>query len=208
MIGIVGIKGNMGYRYRIGLEFLKEECCGWDYEADEEKIISVQRIADKYIIATPTETHIDILKDLMPYGKPILCEKPIVKTREDFEELKLLMEKFDTPLFMVNQYNYIRELGLGAGTYYNYYNTGKDGVFWDCIQLIHLARGDLIIKTNSPVWKCKINGVRLSKDDIDGLYLKMLSDFQTDMVSLWGKKDILEAHEKVFAYESANRNSS
>ena len=38
---------------------------------------------DAYVVATATDSHIGLLDELIPLGKPILCEKPISLTVED-----------------------------------------------------------------------------------------------------------------------------
>ena len=45
---------------------------------------------DGYVVATATNSHIEILEKLIPRGKPILCEKPISLT---VEETDLVIEK-------------------------------------------------------------------------------------------------------------------
>jgi myo-inositol 2-dehydrogenase/D-chiro-inositol 1-dehydrogenase len=45
---------------------------------------------DGYVVATATNSHIEILEKLIPLGKPILCEKPISLT---VEETDLVIEK-------------------------------------------------------------------------------------------------------------------
>ena len=45
---------------------------------------------DGYVVATATNSHIEILDKLIPLGKPILCEKPISLT---VEETDLVIDK-------------------------------------------------------------------------------------------------------------------
>jgi hypothetical protein len=166
-----------------------------------------------YIIATPTDTHTQILTELFEFlkGKPrvsILCEKPVIKTddiHKDFEIIYKIKEAGHL-IFMVNNYAFYPGLLNGRGkTSYSYYNSGGDGIAWDCIQLIHMARGVIELSNDSPFWKTQINGTHLIQDYISAGYVEMVDDFITDNhVNLWNFDDILSAHKKVIAYEIRN----
>jgi len=53
---------------------------------------------DAYAVATATDSHIDLLADLIPLGKPILCEKPISLTVEDTDSVIVDCRKFGTQI--------------------------------------------------------------------------------------------------------------
>jgi myo-inositol 2-dehydrogenase/D-chiro-inositol 1-dehydrogenase len=53
---------------------------------------------DAYVVATATDSHIDLLADLIPLGKPILCEKPISLTVEDTDSVIADCKKFGTQI--------------------------------------------------------------------------------------------------------------
>ena len=53
---------------------------------------------DGYVVATATNAHVEILKSLLPLGKPILCEKPISLTVEETDEVIATAEKFGTQI--------------------------------------------------------------------------------------------------------------
>ena len=53
---------------------------------------------DGYVVATATNAHVEILKSLLPFGKPILCEKPISLTVEETDEVIATAEKFGTQI--------------------------------------------------------------------------------------------------------------
>jgi hypothetical protein len=77
---------------------------------------------------------------------------------------------------MVNQYKYLS--GSGGVTYYDFYNTGKDGLEWDCLNIIGMARQQrAFINNKSPIWKCCINGKKLSLDDVNQAYVEMIKDW-------------------------------
>lgn len=58
-------------------------------------------------ICTPTHLHFQHLKEAMQYKKPILVEKPVVRTREEVEKLRELFDNYPGPIFVaeVEQYN-------------------------------------------------------------------------------------------------------
>ena len=53
---------------------------------------------DAYVVATATDSHIGLLDDLIPLGKPILCEKPISLTVEDTDLVIEDCKKFGTQI--------------------------------------------------------------------------------------------------------------
>jgi hypothetical protein len=117
-------------------------------------------------------------------------------------------------IFMVNQYAYYsHQIYEGVGkTSYDYYNSGGDGIFWDCIQLIYLAKETICLSNNTPIWFAQINGVELDRETIDLCYVKMIHDFYEDgkiYGQRWGRSEIIEAHNKVLEYgKNTNWNSS
>jgi len=182
----------MGRRYSAIFDYLDAPYVGVDAgeEVPENDYSGV-------LIATPTETHLDLIKHYASLGIPILCEKPIVKTREGLEELLGIKAH----LSMVNQYEFLVSRSHDAGEcYYDYWNSGKDGLIWDCINIIGLSYQPPRLGNTSPVWKCSINGRALNIRDMDLAYIRMISD--------WLKKPdndgmsyIELAHRKVFDEE-------
>ncbi len=53
---------------------------------------------DGYVVATATDSHIGLLDELIPLGKPILCEKPISLTVEDTDSVIEVCKKFGTQI--------------------------------------------------------------------------------------------------------------
>ena len=199
----------MGRRYRSILKMLNIK----HISVDENDLLP--RIEDKvthYIIATPTESHLENVYEINwnDQGKSILIEKP-VRILDDFHNqdvvfrpLEIAMKNGHT-IYMVNQYAYypidLNEPDMA--THYDYFNSGNDGIGWDCIQILHLAKGECTLLNESPYWICKINGVTLSKNVIDNCYVHMIEDFTSDgekYGKLWGWDDIKEAHRKSYEY--------
>lgn len=198
---IVGIEGNMGRRYQAVARYLGIDCSGCDISSSR-----VERIPPKdalVLIATPTEHHLNDCFSYLASGEhDVLCEKPIVKNRDDLEKLKGI--NLDR-LFMVNNYCYVNVRTLehwGNDTSYDYYMSGKDSLIWDCIQLFALAKDseNIYLKNESPIWTCEINGYPVERNSIDDSYVLMIKDFFYDRKCLWSGQKIIEIHEKVLKY--------
>lgn len=211
-ICILGANGNMGKRYQA---ILNRSSYVYDCFDISDHFPDPNNYTH-FIITTPTHTHLSHLIQIGEMAdRPIniLCEKPIYKIdteakRDEFYRVLDKLEYKGHKLNMVNQYAYymsnIHEPIADGETFYDYYNSGGDGIGWDCIQLIHLALKDVYFLRNvSPVWFSSINGHPLSRREIDLCYVKMIEDFVTDgkvYGRLWGYRHIKEAHEKVNKY--------
>lgn len=190
---ISGFKGNMGQRYAAILHRLGIDVVGCDNEKSfsEQAYLCASSKVDGVIITTPTSTHIDALEIILNWFEneqiriPILVEKPIARAA--------LMCSW-TDITMVNQYKYLKHSGDGI-TYYNYFKHGADGLYWDCVNIIGLSRGKVIIKGDSPKWTCWLNGNKISLADMDGAYIKMIKDW---VKHPGGNRDYINsAHKKV-----------
>ena len=216
MLCIIGAGGNMGRRYSAICQLEKIAFTPID------KNDPLPRNGDHthFLITTPTDTHLKILDSLVANNinrMSILIEKPLVNSLCLAELIAALKKarRLGHSVYMVNQYAYYSH-GIADSegpTYYDYYNSGKDGIFWDCIQLLYLARNGVpFLKNKSPIWHCMINGVKLDRELIDLCYLKMLKDFITDGDTYgrhWYERDIIKAHKSVIEYEiNLNRHSS
>jgi hypothetical protein len=201
---VIGGRGNMGRRYCSILEYLKQPYKVLDLD-NMEQYPELASICHKFIIATPTDTHLEYIEQLLPFDCPILCEKPLSK---DPRKLKEVLEPYEDPkLSMVVNYGYAFNLSVddtyryfekenGHRTHvtsYDYYNSGNDGLIWDCIQLVNLADGPISLKNKSPVWEVMINGVPIKREVIDMSYVLMVSDFVTGHL-LQDKNPLIELH--------------
>lgn len=195
-IAIFGGLGNMGRRYACILRCLGLEPIIVDVHSDPVDLDTL----DGIIIATPTDTHLDLLDDLIGFEGPILCEKPLSTNPA---AVGMHMEAYmdaGMNLSMVDQYRYaLKGKGSnGLGSYYNYYNSGGDGTEWDCINIIYNSASIPTLSNSSPVWYCAINGKELSRHDIDQAYITMIEDWLTRKEE--GYEHILRAHTKVVEY--------
>lgn len=168
---IIGDKGSMGRRYSA---LMKHKTLNWHGVDIDTPIDTIARLASNYdgvIIATPTNTHFSFLQRLAHLDTSVLCEKPITK---DAAELEQIIELYKNKnLQMVMQYREL-DIGKAGDSFYDYYNHGKDGIYWDCLQIIGLARGRVMISEGSPFWKCRLNGVDLELSRMDYAYSLML----------------------------------
>lgn len=192
---ISGIKGNMGSRYALICHALGLRVYGTDLVSfTEQATFCRKKNIDGVIIATPTHTHIDAINIFgNQCNLPMLVEKPIrigrVRTMPDFN------------VTMVNQYKYLAKENSVGLTYYNYFKTGGDGLLWDCINIIGLAKGEVSVKKESPFWRCMINGHRINIKDMDRAYFDMIKDWSRNPI---GNRYYIElAHEKVAAMKNA-----
>lgn len=162
----------MGRRYqailrRLGVGYYVEDIDGIRTEHD-----TGGKPFDRVIIATPTALHVRNIRQFIDL--PILCEKPIAK---DLDALAALLGDIEIgmhTLEMVNQYQYLVEAGNGPSSY-DYFKTGGDGLYWDTINIGALARGDFTADNQSPVWRCTVNGKKLSIADMDTAYMSMIA---------------------------------
>lgn len=207
---VIGSEGRQGARFCAILKYLGVEYEGVDIGLHHGSYFKDYSHA---IIATPTDTHLDYIEWCRIYGiRHILCEKPIDKNPDKIKEL-INIEK-ETKINMVCNWKY----ALGnkpIGTYdihYSNYNTGKDGVGWDCIQLIYLAN-TLKIDTNTPYFFCQcLPADNMGRDevielyDIEQSYITMIKhwlELDDKKNDLWDLEDALKATNKVIAWEKA-----
>lgn len=197
-IGIIGASGNMGQRYSRILDMLGVDVVAFD-ENDWRDAPRYKKDLHSIIVASPTEFHFENLLVLDDFK--VLCEKPISK---DIDQVRKVCEKIKC-LRMVNQYEHLipsASRGL-EDSHYNYFKTGSDGLEWDCINIIGLAKNPPHIFNDSPIWKCKINGHELNLGDMDLAYVRMIKEWVKQPAS--NKRYMIQAHERVLegAYKCA-----
>ena len=155
-------------------------------------------LIDGAVVATPTGTHIEVIRDLVSMNPEIHihCEKPIALCSKEAEEAFAMAPN----LRMVNQYKFAAALTdlsqeSNDATYYDYFRTGKDGLYWDCINIVGLAESTVTVSNKSPLWRCSINGQPLSLQDIDAGYIADVADWVEDGGT--NLEYAIEAHRKV-----------
>lgn len=191
---LLGSEGNMGKRYQAILRKLRISFTGVDKNDIRPK--------DKFshvIIATPTDTHYDLIKEYKQYSVPILCEKPITTNPNELEQIMIWKAK----LTMVNQYAHMQMFRASGSSCYDYFKTGDDGLGWDCINILGMAKGKVTLMNKSPIWQCQLNGQTLRINDMDEAYISMIMQWCWSDYS-WGDIDyIINAHQKVLKWQKS-----
>ena len=205
---LMGACGVMGRRYQSILKHLNHTILHVDFPHLLSEVRYSINKADAVIIATPTMTHTQVILELSQYehknSLPILCEKPVTKYFSDLEECFEMCKRSSMELFVVNQYAHLPESVIfdhaDGVTSYNYFNSGRDGLKWDCFQMFALAKGKVNISNESPYWECEINGVPINVEHMDGAYVRMVDDFLGDRNKLWGEEIIRDTTAKIINY--------
>jgi hypothetical protein len=206
-VTLLGAQGNMGKRYQSILKRLGVGYVAADIGCNMAKLIAPLEHGDKIIIATPTDTHPAVIYDVCYYKQKepqidVLCEKPITKDLDTLNDLYDACRKCFVNLYSVNQYQYIPEAShpnAKGDSYYDYFNSGRDGVKWDCFQVYALAHGKVTVSNESPIWSCAINGMELTHADMDFAYISMIKDFLGEKQRLWGKEKVVETTKRILS---------
>jgi hypothetical protein len=167
----------MGRRYQAILKYLGQPFYCNDLRWTEMPEALIKENVSGIIIATPTPTHATLIEKYAKFGKAILCEKPI---STDLDEVKGILEMCSTlgiHFNMMLQYAQLVPKYARGESFYNYFRHGSDGLIWDCIQIIGLAKGNVRIDGDCPIWQCMINGHRLTLDQMDGAYMAFVEDW-------------------------------
>jgi hypothetical protein len=163
---------------------------------------------DGVIIATPTRRHVGHIEQFLKFDVPILCEKPFATSSKESRYICNAANKAGVELTMVNQYAYLEGGAMTefqSLTSYNYFNHGRDGIAWDCISVVALARGAISLGEDSPIWSCVINGVEQRLSDMDHAYIRMVKAWLAGDHVAFGQDYIIAAHEKVEHYLEAGK---
>jgi hypothetical protein len=188
---IVGSEGSMGKRYQAILKYLRRDFVCEDLCFSQVKPAQIPDHVSGFIIATPTGTHAQMIRKYLPFKKPILCEKPVVKNTDQLREL--FKEIGSTPFTMMYQYQNLCREGDGPSSY-DFFRHGNDGLVWDCLQIIGLSQCTPTLKEESPIWQCMLNGRDLDVKYMDWAYVKFVADWLRDPSQ--DKDQILDAHVK------------
>lgn len=180
---IIGCNGSMGKRYQAILAHLKQDCYLADISTSNYELDKQIDAAENIIIATPTNTHFELIKKTAKKNKNILCEKPLTKSMKELSLMMDFVEKSKCKFTMTMQYKELISESTVGSSEYNYFRSGNDGLVWDCIQIIGLSKGKLVLQNLSPIWKCKINGKRLNLGDMDLAYVNFVKKFLENKTS-------------------------
>lgn len=165
----------MGTRYQAILKYLDQDYMLADKETKSGDIYAMASKAKGIIIATPTMLHRNCLEVFSEFNVPILCEKPLSKSLDDLIFIRdQLVRANKMNLTMTMQYELMTYPGSRGDSWYDYFRHGNDGMAWDCLQIIGLAKGKIELRESSPMWDCGINGQRLDLSDMDRAYVRFV----------------------------------
>ena len=71
---------------------------GLPYETDLKHVLETYEFESVYI-STPNAIHVQIVEQVAPYSKKILCEKPLAGSMADAEHIAALGELYNIPIF-------------------------------------------------------------------------------------------------------------
>ena len=74
------------------------EMAGAPFVADLSALLADSSI-DGFAICAENTRHLPLLRQVLPTGKPVFCEKPLVTNPADLQEVRDLHAKYPTPLF-------------------------------------------------------------------------------------------------------------
>jgi hypothetical protein len=177
LIALFGADGRIGSRYRAILKHIGQAYI--PIEKDDE--INPEKWTHA-IIATPTDTHFEIGEFIESLGIPYLLEKPATKDLIEAQRMSLWKNGF-----IVNNYQFA--IPEAKSIEYNFYNTGRDGLKWDCCQLIYLAdqyKAKLKIKRESPIWTLAVDDELIPYRQVEYSYIQMMNAFLDEEIeNLW-----------------------
>ena len=104
--------------------------------------------ADAFLVSLSPFAHAQALREVIPEGKPVFVEKPVSFSSREILELKLLAEKYNTPVQVGFMRRYLPE-SLAAFNYMQENNGGRM-LCIDCSWLHHGATEMNYHVTNSP----------------------------------------------------------
>jgi hypothetical protein len=192
LVYILGYNGNMASRYKAILNFLGVPHVGHD---KNEPFHFQAHAATHFIVCTPTDRHLADISSCLSFQKPVLCEKPLTTHLASLLEVNDAWKCNRHLISMVNQYEEIAGSAQDEPSFYNYFKTGTDGLYWDCINILGLAKDGCTVNNSSPEWTCMINGKTLSINMMDQAYIDMIQRWLDNPVSNW--EYALHAHAKV-----------
>lgn len=185
MIALIGGKGSIGRRYQAVLNYLDQPFRIIDLGDPKENL----KGCTKAIIASTTSTHEDWCWEAFYQEIPFLCEKPLSKSKSAIQSM---MSRGVTG-YVVNNWQFVAtnfDNKMPSRLFYDFYNTGKDGLLWDVCQLIllsDLAECELQVMTDSYFWHAEWGEKTIPYEAIEQSYMQMVRAFLNgETHRLWG----------------------
>lgn len=101
---------------------LSQRLAGGDCAAfADHRELGARDLCDAYVVASPNQTHFQVLSDILPWDQPVLVEKPLCATVADSRAVLALAAKRSAPVWVAMEYRYMPPLQrlraeLAAGT--------------------------------------------------------------------------------------------
>ena len=199
---LLGGRGSIGRRYEAILKFLEKDYFIFDIadrDSPDPKVGEYYLKAlgdmnrgdwDKAIVCTPTDSHYSDAKRLLDVcrvkrcKKDILIEKPVSKSPREIADLDR------DRIYMVCNYKYA--LMGRVPLKWTYYNTGRDGLYWDLIQLLYI-NPELEIDPKGIIWTLETNEGEMSYREVEQSYYDMILSFLCKPQELWTMKEAMDA---------------
>jgi hypothetical protein len=205
---VIGANGSMGRRYQAILRYLGIPSRGVDVETSRADRGGLASMSRGVILATPTPTHYALWRAMREDTPdrpdlPILCEKPWSTTLREVEA----MAADPAPLAMMAQYVLLDPPRDDGMTIYDYFQSGADGVGWDCLTLLGCARGPVLLKQDSPTWRCTLNGRPLTLDEVLMAYVDLVARWLDNPIAggRWADRSwISRAHRRAAEWMEAH----
>lgn len=198
---LLGGCGSVGSRYAAILRYMKQDFIIKDPMRRDAETFPSPNDYDAAIVATPTKSHYAICKKLIAFEKPFLCEKPLSKDIDECKDLIVQAKRKKVEGYVVCNYQYALGKYFSPGDHiaYDYYKTGKDGLYWDACQLLYLDPG-ASINNQSPIWHLQVNYKWVPYKMLERSYSLMVQKFvHKHTMTLWTLKDGLKMTEIVLS---------
>jgi len=168
---------------------------GFEISSDSKKIFQKYK-SDIVIVATPTKTHLQVIKEIYNLYEPmlILCEKPIVLDMDELNELERIQEQKSTKILT----NYIRRFDPTLNRVKLFMDKNKEKInhFYGTFTKGFLHNGshmiDLIYMLIGEIDSIDIIDKKIISNDIFGKFIiktengfGMVSNINNDSLSLF-----------------------
>jgi hypothetical protein len=180
---IVGASGRIGERYKAVLNHLGRKFYSYDAQFKPARFkketailasdLKAKSMVKPVLIATPSRTHYAVLEKFYKLGyREFLIEKPMFTEVAQYAAAECLK---GVDIRGIANYKWID--GKQGVTEYDHFDAGKESPEWNLFQIIALARGELILKSESPTWQCTLNGRKLSLEEVHQSYITQMDKF-------------------------------
>jgi hypothetical protein len=184
---LVGANGAIGTRYRHVLNYLDIPFVSFDANyvknpLKHETVITHRRLEEfteqPALICTPTHLHFKHVKKMVDMGySDFLVEKPVFSEAHEYTEA---LGWAGVSIHSVMNYKLLDSPGAIGPTRYMNFHAGKERPEWNLFQIVALARSEIEINLECPVWTCYLNGKKITLEQINQSYLEQVKKYLHD----------------------------